>query len=177
MLETLITSKTRVKLLLKFFLNEQNSAWLRGLEQEFGEGSNAIRLELNRFEEAGLLHSFGQGNKKLFQANTSHPLFNNLQALVRQYVGIDSIIEHVAQKTGNLQQVWLSGNIAKGLQSSILELILVGQTINRQYVTGLCAKAEPLIDKKISYLIFSPTEFEDFKSERTGELLLIWNEG
>ncbi len=50
MLGTLITSKTRVKLLLKFFLNSNAKAHLRGLETEFGESSNAIRLELNRFE-------------------------------------------------------------------------------------------------------------------------------
>ncbi|MFN9583050.1 MAG: ArsR family transcriptional regulator, partial [Bacteroidota bacterium] len=42
MLDTLITSKTRIKLLLKFFLNGQNKAYLRNLEAEFGESSNGI---------------------------------------------------------------------------------------------------------------------------------------
>lgn len=176
-LETLITSKTRVKLLLKFFMNEQNSAYLRGLEQEFGEGSNAIRLELNKFEKAGLLRSYGQGNKRLFQANTAHPLFSNLQGLVRKYMGIDSIIEHVAHKVGNLQEVWVAGKTANGLHSTTVELVLVGNEIDRQYVTRLCTKAEPLIEKKISFLVFQPQEFGTFKAEREGELLLVWNEG
>ena len=51
MLDTLITSKTRIKLLLKFFLNAQTKSYLRSLEGEFGESTNAIRLELNKFEE------------------------------------------------------------------------------------------------------------------------------
>ncbi len=51
-------------------------AYLRSLENEFGESSNAIRIELNRFEEAGMLVSFTEGNKKLFKANTEHPLFH-----------------------------------------------------------------------------------------------------
>ena len=55
MLEALITSKTRIKLLLKFFLNSGNSAYLRGLEPEFGGSTNAIRQELNRLENANLL--------------------------------------------------------------------------------------------------------------------------
>ena len=57
MLDSLITSKTRIKLLLKFFLNSSMKAYLRGLAEEFGESTNAIRLELNHLEEAGLLKS------------------------------------------------------------------------------------------------------------------------
>ena len=53
MIEALISSKTRIKLLLKFFLNSKTTSYLRGLEAEFGESSNAIRIELNRFEKAG----------------------------------------------------------------------------------------------------------------------------
>jgi predicted transcriptional regulator len=71
MLDSLITSKTRIKLLLKFFLNSDNKSYLRNLEQEFGESSNAIRVELNRLEEADLLRSEVSGNKKFFSANTN----------------------------------------------------------------------------------------------------------
>ncbi len=74
MIDTLITSQTRIKLLKKFFLNSSTRAHLRGLESEFGESSNGIRIELNRFEEAGLLHSLRDGNKKVYQANSGHPL-------------------------------------------------------------------------------------------------------
>jgi len=63
MLDTLITSKTRIKLLLKFFLNSNASSYLRNLEGEFGESTNGIRLELNKFEKAGLLQSQVSGNK------------------------------------------------------------------------------------------------------------------
>ena len=66
MLETLITSKTRINLLLKFFLNSKNTAWLRSLESEFPETSNAIRLELLRLERAELLKSRFVGNKKVY---------------------------------------------------------------------------------------------------------------
>ena len=82
MLDTLITSKTRIKLLLKFFLNGNTSSYLRNLESEFGESSNAIRLELNKFEEAGLLNTSLEGNKKLFKANTQHPLFKDIHNIL-----------------------------------------------------------------------------------------------
>ena len=67
MIETLISSKTRIKLLLKFFLNSNNTAYLRNLENEFQESTNSIRIELNRFEDAGLLIATTEGEQKKFQ--------------------------------------------------------------------------------------------------------------
>lgn len=87
MLETLITSKTRIKLLLKFFLNINNQGYLRSLENEFNESTNGIRQELNRFEQAGLLLAESDGNKKLYRANTLHPLFKDLNSIIRKFIG------------------------------------------------------------------------------------------
>ena len=78
MLDSLITSKTRIKLLLKFFLNTSTHAYLRGLADEFGESTNALRLELNHLENAGLLKAENKGNRKVYHANSAHHLFYNL---------------------------------------------------------------------------------------------------
>lgn len=107
MLEALITSKTRLKLLLKFFLNSDTTAYLRSLEPEFDESTNAIRQELNRFEEAGLLTADKKGNKKVYHANTGHPLFPEINSLLMKYVGIDQVIEKVVKKLGKLNAVYL----------------------------------------------------------------------
>ena len=92
MLDTLITSKTRIKLLLKFFLNSNSRSYLRNLETEFGESTNAIRLELNKFEKAGLLKTELDGNKKYFRANTNHPLYNDINSILLKQIGFDKII-------------------------------------------------------------------------------------
>src|SRR5512138_470231 len=102
MLDTLITSKTRVKLLLKFFLNSNSRSYLRNLETEFGESTNAIRLELNRFEKAGLLISGKEQNRKVYKANNRHPLFPDIQNIIKKYVGFDQIILSVVEKLGNI---------------------------------------------------------------------------
>ncbi|MDD3011868.1 MAG: ArsR family transcriptional regulator, partial [Bacteroidales bacterium] len=117
MLDTLITSKTRVKLLLKFFLNSNNAAYLRSLSGEFGESTNAIRGELNRFEEAGLLESFLKGNKKMYQANVRHPLFNDIHNLLLKHTGIDQVIERILNNIGDLEQAWVVGDFAQGKDS------------------------------------------------------------
>ncbi|MDX9930621.1 MAG: ArsR family transcriptional regulator, partial [Bacteroidales bacterium] len=114
MINSLITSQTRIKLLKKFFLNSSTRAHLRGLESEFGESSNAIRLELNRFEEAGLLNSSRDGNKKLYQANTGHPLFRDIHNIIMKESGLDRLIDKVVSRVGRLLCVYLTGDFACG---------------------------------------------------------------
>ena len=174
MLETLITSKTRVKLLLKFFINPDTSAYLRGLEAELSESSNAIRLELNRFEKAGMLSTFDEGNKKMFKANAIHPLFKEITALVKKYIGIDVLIQNVAKRLGDLKIVYLTGDLAKGIDSQIIDLIFVGN-IDKIFLLELISKAEIILLKKIRFIIYSTTEILNinFLPEET---VLLWND-
>ena len=176
MLDTLITSKTRIKLLLKFFLNPDTKGYLRGLEQEFKEGSNSIRLELNRFEEAGLLQTSSQGNKKFFQANTSHPMFGELNSLIKKYIGVDKIIEWMAVKSGDVEAVYLSGKLAQGLNSSLIDMIIVGDDLNKDFIQMMIKKGEKLIDRKVRWVQYSIEEFEREQAE-FDQVLLIWKTG
>jgi DNA-binding PadR family transcriptional regulator len=82
MLNSLITSHTRIRLLLKFFMDGSTKAHLRGLGSEFGESTNGIRVELNRLEKAGLLVSSRSGNKKIYQANPGHPMFEDIHNMI-----------------------------------------------------------------------------------------------
>ena len=175
MLEALITSKTRIKLLLKFFLNSENTGYLRSLEPEFGESTNAIRQELNRFENAGLLVSSIDGKKKVFKANTSHPLFPELHSLLLKYVGIDKIIERVIVNLGKLEEVYLVGDLAKGNDSPNIDLWFVGDHIDEYYLRGLTEKAGQFLKRKLNYLILGSDELERRLSDKDGnELLLVW---
>jgi predicted nucleotidyltransferase len=174
MIETLISSKTRIKLLMKFFLNSQNTAYLRNLEEEFGESTNAIRLELNKFEKAGLLLSSSLGNKKIFKVNISHLFFKDIQSMIMKVVGLDKIVDYVIKRLGDVEEVYLVGKFARGLESDIIDLVFVGK-IDRNYLLELVEKAEKKIKKKVRYVIFSPDEFDVKKiKEENTEPLLLW---
>lgn len=175
MLDTLITSKTRLKLLLKFFVNGNTSSYLRSLESEFNEGSNAIRLELNRFEKAGLLNSSLSGNKKIFTSNKNHPMFSSLQSMVRKYIGLDEIVSGIVGKIGDLEKVVVTGRIASGLDSQVVDLIIVGGNIDRVYLQKIVVKAESIIHKKISFVVFDSMNLDAYIENDKKELLVIWN--
>lgn len=175
MIEAIISSKTRVKLLLKFFLNSSTTAYLRSLEGEFGDSSNAIRVELNRLEKAGMLVSKMSGNKKIFQANTQHPLFSEINKIIMKHVGLDRIIENVIERLGDVEKVFVIGDFAKGIDRNIIDLLFIGN-IDKEYLVHLVGKAEELINRKIRYLVYTIEEFEVAGPDlMKADTLLLWS--
>lgn len=149
MLESLITSKTRLRLLVKFFVNAANQAHMRGLADEFGESTNAIRKELNNLSEAGYLEKKAVGNRIDYRANIDHPLFQSLQSIVRKYLGLDIIVEKVLNRMGEVNQVWLIGDYALGKDSGLIEVEVVGQDLNKDYAMQLSDKVSELVGRKV----------------------------
>jgi hypothetical protein len=172
-LDTLITNKTRVKLLLRFFLNPETQSYLRGLEEEFGESTNAIRIELNRFEAAGLLVSWGVKNKKMFSANQKHPLFSDIHSILKKHTGIDTIIDKVINNLGNIESAYLRDMIAKGLDNSSLDLFIFGDPIDQNYLVSLTKKATTLIKRDINCTIL-PLQDETGFLKNNRDALLVW---
>ena len=176
MLDILINNKTRVKLLLRLFLNGDSSSYLRGLEAEFNNSTNAIRLELNRFEKAGLLLSDVEGNRKIFRANHEHPLYRDINGLIKKHVGLDSIIENVVKKMGQIVRAFIVGDMAQGIDRKVIELVLIGNQIDRDYLVKCVRKAEKMIHRKILYFIVSEEQEKLYLGEKK-EALLIWDSG
>ncbi len=176
MIDALISSKTRIKLLLKFFLNSNATAYLRSLESEFGESSNGIRVELNRLENAGLLLSGNEGNKKIFRANTGHPLFREIHNIILKHLGLDQVIENVVHRLGDVQRVYLVGDFSKGMDSQVIDLILVGD-FDKSYLITLVEKAEKIVGRKIRYLLYSPEEAKTIDWKQFDPVpLLLWSD-
>ena len=73
MLESLITSKTRLRLLIKFFLNIANQGYLNSLANEFGESTNSVRKELNNLSSAGYLEKHSENNKVIYRPTLPTP--------------------------------------------------------------------------------------------------------
>jgi hypothetical protein len=177
-LEHLITSRTRLKMLLKFFLNSHSKAHLRGLADEFGESTNSIRHELTNLSKAGYLVSNGKGNIIEYSANTNHPLYPELQKLIHKYLGIDKIIDNVINqilpRVGELELALITGDYANGKDSGIIDLVLIGN-IDLKYTSNLVVKAEKLISRKIRLLVLTNEEFEKNKKSLNFEkALCLW---
>ncbi len=148
MLDSLVTSKTRIKLLLKFFAHN-NSGYLRSLAKEFDESTNSVRVELNRLTEAGLLQSGENGKIKLYRANESHPFYQEIRNMVSKFLGLDELMEKVVMRMGNVEKAYIVGDYAAGVDSGTIEMVLVGQDLDLEYLEFLTDKTYEKLKRKV----------------------------
>ena len=153
MLDSLITSKTRLRLLIKFFLNIANKGYLNSLANEFGESTNSIRKELNNLSSSGYLKKHNENNKVIYKANVSHPLFQIIQKIVHKHIGIEEILKTVSDKIGDVRKIMILGDYAKGIDSGLIEVLIVGKNINKKYLDEISPKIELKIKRKVNFFV------------------------
>ena len=155
MLGELITSKTRLRLLIKFFISQANRGYLNGLATEMGESTNSIRKELNHLQGAGYLEKVKVDNKVEYRANVKHPLFEVMQKVVFKHLGLEDVVDKVLERMGGVDQIILIGDYAKGNDLGHIEVFLIGQGLNMEYIAQLEDKIEDLIGRKVSFYLAS----------------------
>lgn len=160
MLNRLITSKTRLKLLIKFFISQANKGHLNGLATEMGESTNSIRKELNHLYDAGYLDKQKNNNKVVYNVNTKHPLYGTLRQVVMKHLGLDEIVETVVNKMGGVKKIILVGDYARGFDSGRIEVFLLGNDLNTEYIEQLAPKIESVIDRQVSFYLTSRFNYD-----------------
>lgn len=159
-LDKLFSGKIRIKLLSRLFLNPATQVYLRQMERELQVSSNTVRLELNKLAEMKLISVVmgEEGKIKKYEANTFHPLFVNLRSIILKYVGVDRLLEEVFYKLGELEEVFLTGEIAEGKTAPFIDLVIVGN-LDIDFLNQLINRVEILLKKKIRIAIYQSSEF------------------
>ncbi len=170
----LIASKTRIKLLIRFFFNPETKSYLRELAKEFNVSTNSVREELNQLTKTKLLKSERDGRQVYYSADTTHPLFPELKSIVSKVMGIDQVIEGIVNRLGDLEEAYLIDDYAEGKDTGIVDLLLVGN-IDQYHLNDLSRKTERYIKRKIRSLVLSKDEYEKLLPElRRRPRVLIW---
>jgi len=174
LLSGIISSKTRIKLLMRFFFNPETRAYLRELAKDFNVSSNAVRGELNQLTRTKLLNSEKNGRQVYYKANTDHALFPELRAMVGKVMGIDQVLESIVSRLGNLERAYLIDDYAEGKDTGIIDLVLVGN-IDQYHLNDLSRKTEHYIKRKIRPLVLTREEFKNFRTRLLkNPHILIW---
>ena len=173
----LISSKTRIKLLVRFFFNPKTRSYLRELAKEFNVSTNSVREELNQLTQTGLLTSQKGGRQVFYTANPKHPLFPELKSMVGKVMGIDQVIDGIVNRLGDLERAYLIDDYAEGKDSGIIDLLLVGD-IDPYHLNDLSRKTERYINRKIRSLVFSRDEYQQAEPKfKDRPRVLIWEAG
>jgi len=170
----LISSKTRIKLLIRLFFNPGTRSYLRELAREFNISTNSVREELNQLTKTELLKSEKNGRQVYYTANKEHPLFPEIKSIVGKVMGIDKVIDGIVTRLGKLEKAYLIDDYAEGKDTGIIDLILVGK-IDQFHLNDLTQKTEKYIKRKIRCLVLNNEEFEDLWGKiKDRPKILIW---
>ena len=82
MLDSLFSSKVRLKLLSLFLLNPDKSFYVRELTRRLDERINSVRRELENLSKMGLLVSRTEDRRKYYMVDRNFELYPELRALM-----------------------------------------------------------------------------------------------
>ena len=116
-----------------------------------------------------MLNSTIEGRRKLYRVNALHPLASDITSIVRKVAGIDVVIDRVVENLPSLKQVWICGDLARGVPGNSIDCILIGEELDAAYITGLSGKVYKLLGKKVNTQVMT-----EIKDEMVSDSLLVW---
>ena len=116
-----------------------------------------------------MLNSTLEGRRKLYCVNALHPLASDITSIVRKVAGIDTVIDRVVENLPGLKQVWICGDLARGVPSGSIDCILIGEELDADYIAGLSGKVHKLVGKKVNTQVL-----EEIQDEMVSGCLLVW---
>jgi predicted nucleotidyltransferase len=167
MLETLLGSKLRAKLLGWLFSHPDERYFVRQLMALLKEDSTNVSRELARLEKTGILVSTTEGRQKYYQANRQSPLFNELHGLMLKTVGVADIIKKALEpRMADIKLAFIFGSVARRAENrfSDIDLLVVGD-ITFGDVVDLISTAEEALSRELTPVVYTLAEFNKRLSE------------
>ena len=173
-LSDFITSRVRVELLETFFADPKEMFYVRQLTRQISEEINAVRRELQRLQETGIIKSEKRGNRLYYQINPSYLFFPELLNMIAKTTGLGKEILKYRHKLGFVKYAFMTTRLIKGGKRSDnqVDLMLIGDIIMPQ-LNQLVKNYE--IEKKVevNYSAMTEEEFHYRKNGRDPFILFI----
>lgn len=162
-LEHLLGSRLRAKLLGWLFSRPGERYFVRQLALLLGEDSTNLSRELARLAELGIVTGSREGQQKFFQVNTEIPIFPELRGLVLKTSGLgDAVRESLAPLSGRIQAAFIFGSFAAGRAdaASDVDLLVVGDVSLRELVEAL-GPIQNRLGREVSPMVYPVPEFRE----------------
>ena len=165
--DLLFPNQTRRKVLAWLLMHPDQSIHLRELARQTQAAPGTLKKEVDALCRVGLLHSQRIGNQVQVQVNRQHPVFAELQALVRKTTGLADVLRQALQPLG--EQVALAlvfGSMASGSAhaGSDVDVLVVGSASFAQVVEATYA-AQTQLGRDINPKVMTPTEWAAKRAE------------
>ncbi len=178
MLEHIIISRVRVKILTLFLSNPGKIFHVRDIVRKVNEEINAVRRELLHMEKAGMVSKEPRANRLLYAFRKDYPLYFELLELVAKTTGLANDIIKQKAKLGKIKFAMLSGRYLRGLakiSQNDVDLLIVG-TVVLPELSQLVKAEEIRRERELNYTVMSDEEFA-FRKRRHDPFVLSILEG
>lgn len=167
-LEDIITSKVRVKILDLFFSNLTEMYHVRGIVREIEEEINAVRRELERLENAGILKKEPRGNRIYYFVRHDYSGFGDLLSIVAKSTGMGKQICESRSKLGKVSFVMFSGKFVRrklSKKDDNVDVLVVGEVVLPE-LAMIIRTFESKLGREINYTVMTKEELDYRKKRR-----------
>lgn len=178
MLEDLIISRVRVKMLSLFLSYPGTIFHVRDIVRKISEEINAVRRELSHMEKAGMLTKEQRANRLFYAFRKDYPLYYELMELVGKTSGLGLNIIKQRAKIGKIKFAMMSGRFLRGLAPvsvNNVDVLIVG-TVVLPELSQLVKQEEARRDRELNYTVMTEEEFA-FRKRRRDPFVLSILEG
>ena len=171
-LNDFITSRVRVKILELFLSDTSEIYHVRGIVRETNEEINAVRRELEKLEQAGLLKKESRGNRLYYFLRPDYPFYGDFVSMIAKTKGLGAQIIANKSKIGKLGFVMFSGRFARRKarrREDDVDILIVGEVVLPE-LSAVIRTEETKRGKEINYTVMSRDEL-DFRKKRRDPFL------
>lgn len=159
--------KTRQAVLAILFAEPQQGRFLRELSRQTSISPGALQHELGRLVMADLVTREADGNRVRYRANTRHPVYTDLHAMVEKTCGLPAQLAAALGKVRGVRFACLYGSLASNSEHarSDADLLVVGDA----RLETLLAAIEPVerrIAREISVRLYTSDDFRHRREQR-----------
>jgi len=160
MLENIIPSKTRRKILELFFQKPNENFYLRQIVRELKEEVNAVKRELDILSEEKLLLKEKRLNKVFYNLNKNYLFYDDFLRIFTKNSPILQMVYKNLPRLGKVKYIAVSSRFAKKLPIKEEEIyfLYVGVIVLKE-LEILMKKAEELFQAPINYTVMTEEEF------------------
>jgi DNA-binding transcriptional ArsR family regulator len=169
----IITSKVRIKILELFFSNLKEIYHVRGIVRETDEEINAVRRELAKLENDGVLRKEPRGNRIYYSVRSEYSFYGDLKSIVAKTMGLGKAIIDNRNKIGKVSFVMFSGRLVEGKdkkREDDVDILVVGDVVLPE-LASIIRSEESKKGREINYTVMGRDEF-DFRKKRRDPFLL-----
>ena len=162
MLEKILSSQIRSRILTILFDSRLQSYHMREIERLTCMVIGTVQRELRKLEKLDLIIKSIDGNRNYYQANESHPIYEDLCSIVNKTEGIEVKLKSELTKFKLIQLAFIFGSYATNniKSQSDIDLFIIGSIGLRDIISPL-KKIQEEISREVNPHIYSRTELRN----------------